>query len=127
MGRSALDRTMSPEKQQSSSRPRRERWVALVLRIMPTERQRLLALTILSGGLCGLAAVAFHVGIVKASALLIDRAEAAHGHWWIPLTILSPALGGLLAGLGISHWGPGAGGRGGQQVTLAYGRTGARV
>src|SRR3974377_2535622 len=105
--------TMAPEKQQSSSRPRRERWMALVLRLIPTERQRLLALTILAGGLCGLAAVAFHVGIVKASALLIDRAEAAHGHWWIPLTILSPALGGLLAGLGIRSLAPGEGGGGG--------------
>jgi len=119
--------TMAPEKQQSSSRPRRERWMALVLRIMPTERQRLLALTILSGGLCGLAAVAFHVGIVKASALLIDRAEAAHGHWWIFLTILSPALGGLLAGLGIRYWAPGAVGSGIPQVKYAYAREAGRV
>jgi len=101
--------------------------MALVLRIMPTERQRLLALTILSGGLCGLAAVAFHVGIVKASALLIDRAEAAHGHWWIFLTILSPALGGLLAGLGIRYWAPGAVGSGIPQVKYAYAREAGRV
>jgi len=36
------------------------------LGLTPTERQRLLLLTILSGGLCGLAAVCFHVGIGKA-------------------------------------------------------------
>src|SRR5271157_4193623 len=119
--------TMAPEKQQSSSRPRRDQWTALVLRIMPTERQRLLALTIVSGGLCGLAAVAFHVGIVKASALLIDRAEAAHGHWWIPLTILSPSLGGLLAGLGLRYWAPGAVGSGIPQVKYAYAREAGRV
>src|SRR5271165_4187523 len=119
--------TMAPVKQQSSSRPRRDQWTALVLRIMPTERQRLLALTIVSGGLCGLAAVAFHVGIVKASALLIDRAEAAHGHWWIPLTILSPALGGLLAGLGLRYWAPGAVGSGVPQVKYAYAREAGRV
>src|SRR3974390_2495881 len=122
MGRSGLDRTMPPEKQRGSCGPKRERWTALVLRIMPTERQRLLALTIVSGGLCGLAAVAFHVCIVKASALLIDRAEAAHGHWWIPLTVLSPALGGLVAGLGLRYWAPGAVGSGIPQVKYAYAR-----
>ena len=31
---------------------------------MPSEPQRLLAVTILAGGLCGLAAVAFHLSIM---------------------------------------------------------------
>ena len=35
-----------------------------LLRRMPSERQRLLAVTILAGGLCGLAAVAFHLSIM---------------------------------------------------------------
>ena len=42
---------------------------ALLVRLTPTERQRLLVLTIVSGGLCGLAAVTFHVGIDAAQAL----------------------------------------------------------
>ncbi|MGO8932080.1 MAG: hypothetical protein ACLQDA_00080, partial [Terracidiphilus sp.] len=40
----------------------------------PTERQRVLAITIVAGGLCGLAAVAFHVSCARLYTLLIDRA-----------------------------------------------------
>jgi hypothetical protein len=40
------------------------RFYAWLLRRMPSERQRLLAVTILAGGLCGLAAVAFHLSIM---------------------------------------------------------------
>ena len=105
----------------------REKLLALLLRLTPTERQRLLALTILSGGLCGLAAVAFHVGIDKASVLLIDRATSAPHHSWIYLTILTPALGGLIAGLGLRYWVPGAVGSGIPQVKLAYAREAGRV
>ena len=39
------------------------RFLAWLMRRMPSERQRLLAVTILAGGLCGLAAVAFHLSI----------------------------------------------------------------
>ena len=105
----------------------RERAGALLTRIVPTERQRLLALTILSGGLCGLAAVAFHISIDKASALLIDRATAASGNTWIYLTILCPTLGGLMAGLGVRYWAPGAVGSGIPQVKYAYARHAGRV
>lgn len=96
--------------------------MAQLVRMVPTERQRLLALTILSGGLCGLAAVAFHVGIEKASALLINRAMSAPNHWWIYLTILTPTVGGLVAGLGLYYWVPGAVGSGIPQVKAAYAR-----
>lgn len=101
--------------------------LALLLRLVPTERQRLLALTIISGGLCGLAAVAFHVSIDKATVLLFDRAAAAPNHSWIYLTILTPALGGLVAGLGLQYWVPGAVGSGIPQVKLAYAREAGRV
>jgi CIC family chloride channel protein len=111
---------MAPTTQKTSSRSFRERLIAQLVRIVPTERQRLLALTIISGGLCGLAAVAFHVGIDKASALLINRATSAPNHWWIYLTILTPTLGGLFAGLGLYYWAPGAVGSGIPQVKVAY-------
>ena len=39
------------------------RLFAWLMRRMPNERQRLLAVTILAGGLCGLAAVTFHLCI----------------------------------------------------------------
>jgi len=87
---------------------------------MPTERQRLLAVTILAGALCGLAAVAFHLSIGWAEALMIDRANTASGQSWIFWTILTPALGGLVAGLGLYYFVPAAAGSGIPQVKVAY-------
>ena len=98
----------------------REKLNLLLLRLTPTERQRLLLLTILSGGLCGLAAVCFHVGIGKAEDLLINRALAAPFPTWIYLAILTPAVGGLLVGLALHYWVPGAVGSGVPQVKVAY-------
>ena len=66
---------------------------------MANERQRLLAVTILAGGVCGLAAVAFHLTIAWLENLMINRANFAPGHSWIFWTILSPAIGGLIVGL----------------------------
>jgi len=96
------------------------RFFAWLRRRMPNERQRLLAITIVAGGLCGLAAVAFHVCCFRLYALLIDRATAAPGHRWIWWTILTPTLGGLFAGLGLTYWVPAAAGSGIPQVKTAY-------
>jgi CIC family chloride channel protein len=95
-------------------------FLAWLLRRLPNERQRLLAVTILAGGLCGLAAVAFHLSINWAEVLFIDRANAASGNSWIWWTILTPALGGLAAGLGLTYFAPAAAGSGIPQVKVAY-------
>jgi CIC family chloride channel protein len=95
-------------------------FLAWLMRRLPNERQRLLAVTILAGGLCGLAAVAFHLSIGWAETLFIDRANAAPGHSWIWWTILTPALGGLAAGLGLTYFAPAAAGSGIPQVKVAY-------
>ncbi len=87
---------------------------------MADERQRLLAVTILAGGLCGLAAVAFHLSIGWLEALLINRANHAPGYWWIFLTILTPGVGGLIVGLGLTYWVPAAAGSGIPQVKVAF-------
>lgn len=87
---------------------------------MADERQRLLAVTILAGGLCGLAAVAFHLSIGWLEALLIDRANHAPGYWWILLTIVTPGVGGLIVGLGLTYWAPAAAGSGIPQVKVAF-------
>ena len=96
------------------------RFYAWLLRRMPGERQRLLAVTLLAGALCGLAAVAFHLSIMGLEALLIDRANSASGHSWIWWTILSPAIGGLVAGVGLTYFAPAAAGSGIPQVKVAY-------
>jgi chloride channel protein, CIC family len=96
------------------------RFNAWLLRRMPTERQRLLVVTILAGGLCGLTAVAFHLSIMGLEALLINRANYAPGYSWIFWTILCPTLGGLVAGVGLTYFAPAAAGSGIPQVKVAY-------
>ncbi len=96
------------------------RFYAWLLGRIPTERQRLLAVTILAGGLCGLAAVAFHLSIMGLEALLIDPANRAAGHSWIWWTIISPTIGGLVAGVGLTYFAPAAAGSGIPQVKVAY-------
>ena len=71
--------------------------------------------------------MAFHIAIGKASSLLIERAQAAPHFHWIYLTILTPALGGLVAGLALQYWVPGAVGSGIPQVKFAYARHAGRV
>ncbi|MGA7244877.1 MAG: chloride channel protein [Terracidiphilus sp.] len=87
---------------------------------MANERQRLLAVTIVAGGLCGLAAVAFHLSIGWLEDLLINRANHAPGYSWIFWTILSPGVGGLIVGLGLTYWAPAAAGSGIPQVKVAF-------
>jgi chloride channel protein, CIC family len=96
------------------------RFLAWITQRMANERQRLLAVTILAGGLCGLAAVAFHLSIGWLEALLINRANHAPGYWWIILTILTPGVGGLIVGLGLTYWAPAAAGSGIPQVKVAF-------
>ena len=90
------------------------------MRRVPGERQRLLAVTILAGGLCGMAAVAFHLSIAWLEALLINRANTSAGYSWIWWTILTPGLGGLFAGIGLTYFAPAAAGSGIPQVKVAY-------
>jgi len=96
------------------------RFYAWLLRRLPNERQRLLAVTILAGGLCGLAAVAFHLSIMGLEVILIGHANAAPGHSWIWWTIVSPTVGGLIAGIGLTYFVPAAAGSGIPQVKVAY-------
>jgi len=59
------------------------RLLAGLMRRMPNEQQRLLAITILAGGLCGLAAVSFHISTGFVQSWCINRATSAPGHSWI--------------------------------------------
>lgn len=96
------------------------RFLLWLSRRMPSERQRLLAFTVLAGGLCGLAAVAFHLSIGWLETHLIERANHARGNTWIFWTILTPGVGGLIVGLGLTYWAPAAAGSGIPQVKTAF-------
>jgi CIC family chloride channel protein len=91
-----------------------------IVQRMPSERQRLPVITILAGGLCGFAAVAFHISVGLAQGLFINRAVALPGNLWIWATILTPAIGGLVAGIGLYYFVPAAAGSGIPQVKVAY-------
>jgi chloride channel protein, CIC family len=90
------------------------------LRLAPTEGQRLFALTLAIGVVCGLAAVAFHFAISFSERLLFDRALAARGNTWVAWTIVTPALGGLVSGVLLQYVFPNARGSGIPQVKVAY-------
>jgi len=102
-------------------------WLAAKQRLVPTERQRLFGLTIAIGGVCGLAAVAFHVAIQYVSEHTIERAMAAAGDAWIGWTLVVPTAGGLAAGVLLYFVVPNARGSGVPQVKLAYAASGARL
>lgn len=95
-------------------------WLRLELRFAPTEAQRLFALTIGIGGVCGLAAVAFHLAIETCETNLADRAMDAPGRAWIAWTLLTPTLGGLLCGILLHRWAPAARGSGIPDVKASF-------
>jgi CIC family chloride channel protein len=90
------------------------------LRFAPTEAQRLFALTVTIGMLCGLAAVAFHLMIAFFEEHLIEVASSAPGHAWIGWTIAVPIAGGLACGCLLQWVVPNARGSGIPQVKIAF-------
>jgi CIC family chloride channel protein len=94
--------------------------VRVSLRLSPSEPQRVLAVTLVLGALCGLVAVAFHVAIRGAQHLLFEHYTPADGWVWIPWVVLVPSVGGVLAGLLLQYVVPTARGSGIPQVKTAY-------
>ncbi len=94
-------------------------------RVLPNESQRVFVLTLIIGAACGLAAVAFHLGIIWAEENLIDRAMSSPNYaLW---AILTPTLGGLLGGILLTYVTPGARGSGIPNVKVAYAVKGGRL
>jgi CIC family chloride channel protein len=100
---------------------------AALRRILPNEAQHLFGLTLAVGVVCGLVAVAFHEAIQGATHLLIDRAMNTVGPAWIAWTIVSPTLGGLVAGALLTFVVPEARGSGIPQVKRAFALEGGRI
>ncbi|MCA9587122.1 MAG: chloride channel protein [Myxococcales bacterium] len=110
----------------------RRRVTIAALRLVPSEAQRLLALTMIVGLVCGLAAVAFHKVIHFAEGSLITRVAAAaakpdRGYAWIAWMLVLPTAGGLLAGAAMTYLVPGARGSGIPQVKAAFANKSGRV
>ncbi len=105
----------------------RDRVGVLLQRLLPSESQHLFALTIVVGIVCGLVAVAFHLSIRAAEGLFIDRAMHAEGDSWMVWTIVSPTVGGLIAGALLTWVVPGARGSGIPQVKAAFALEGGRI
>lgn len=125
---------MTVESSQSVGTRMRQRWAAAsdqalraFLRLVPTEQQRLFALTLVIGAVCGLVAVAFHGMIRLAEQLFIDRALAMPGRSWIGWTLAVPTLGALVAGLLLHFALPDARGSGIPQVKFIYAVKSGRV
>jgi len=91
----------------------------LLVAYVPSESQYIFALTLVIGAVCGLVAVGFHLAIGLAEHLLIDRAMHAVGWTWVAWTVVTPALGGLLAGIALV-WLPEARGSGIPQVKKSF-------
>jgi len=100
---------------------------AWLYRHLPNESQHLFGLTLATGVVCGFAAVAFHLSIRAAEALLIERALGATGPDWMWWTLLTPTLGGLFAGAALTWVVPGARGSGIPQVKQAFATAGGRI
>jgi CIC family chloride channel protein len=100
-------------------------------RIPLREGQKIYILTLLIGGLCGLAAVVFHLLLDFFQENIIYAVALLPGWWHIPLLIFIPAVGGLISGIGLYFYAPEARGSGIPQVKKAFyldsGRIPARV
>ena len=95
-------------------------WLRIELRIVPNEAQRLFALTMIIGLVCGLAAVAFHLTIQVLELNLIGRAAAASGQSWMAWTIVTPTIGGVACGALLQYVVPNARGSGVPQVKAVF-------
>ena len=95
------------------------------MRLIPKESQRVFVLTLIVGAVCGLAAVSFHLAIIKTEELLVGVALSSPH--FVLLGILTPTLGGLLGGALLTFVVPGARGSGIPQVKVAYQIRGGRL
>src|SRR5262245_23875181 len=96
-------------------------------RVPLQDQQKIYVLTLLIGAFGGLAAVLFHMLLDYFQGQFIYRAAAVQ-HWWgIPLVVMLPAIGGLIAGAGLYFLAPEARGSGIPQVKTAFYLDGGRI
>jgi chloride channel protein, CIC family len=97
------------------------------LRIRFTEGQRFLLLCIISGALCGLTAVAFHVFIHGLFDWLWSHASSGSTKRLILIMLTCPAMAGLVVGICVYRWAPLAAGSGIPQSKEAFFNRGGHI
>lgn len=119
---------------ESTSQHKNSRWYRIQVRarrlfnrVPLTEQQKIYVITLLIGGICGLAAVSFHLLLDFFQKSIIYRAAAVPSWWRIPLVLLIPTAGGLIAGAGLYYYAPEARGSGIPQVKEAFYVRGGRI
>lgn len=106
----------------------RAKLTLLAFRIVPTEAQRLLALTMAIGVVCGVIAVAFHEAIRFGEERFISMTIRSQGSYgWVFWLLALPTLGGLIAGALLTRFFPDARGSGIPQVKASYAGKRGRV
>lgn len=106
----------------------RAKLTLLAFRIVPTEAQRLLALTMAIGIVCGVIAVAFHEAIRFGEERFISMTARTQGSYgWVFWLLALPTLGGLFAGALLARFFPDARGSGIPQVKASYAGKRGRV
>ena len=70
------------------------------------DNQKTYILTLLIGGICGLAAVCFHLLLGFFQDHIIYAATGLPQWWRIPALIIIPTLGGVAAGAGLYYLSP---------------------
>jgi CIC family chloride channel protein len=101
--------------------------VGRVLRFAPSEPQRLFALTLVIGAVCGLAAVGFHLSIRGLENAGIEALSTDRPPGWMAWVVVLPVAGGVISGLLLRYVVPAARGSGIPQVKVAYASTTGRV
>jgi CIC family chloride channel protein len=96
-------------------------------RIPLQEHQKIFILTLLIGAICGLAAVFFHLLLDFFQDHIIYNAASIARWWRIPLLIIIPSVGGLIAGAGLYFFAPEARGSGIPQVKTSFFLDGGRI
>ena len=89
--------------------------------------QRFMAMCVLAGLLCGLAAVAFHLSIHHLFDWLWDQAESRDPRWFAAILLGAPTLAGLTVGLVVRYFAPEAAGSGIPQTKAAYYNGGGKI
>ncbi len=107
--------------------PKRQKTLPEWMRRRWTDEQRFIALWMVVGLLCGLAAVAFHYSIHHLFDWLWSQASEQKTLGFCAILLLAPTLAGLVVGIAVYRYAPEAAGSGIPQVKEAYYNGGGKL